>query len=433
MKIGSYTPQQSSSVLYAMIGDDCSLHHDLEELTPKQQADHAENQMLTCALQVALVGLGKSIDRVAMAKQFEEKPWLDLLSHYVAMFQKLALTPVTSSNMSFHPMDRFYEHLSEDIPPVDLLNLYMVSGSNMVLHKSTEALEISRNTNSKLHFAKNAPAAGIPVPVTKIYKKSQIADGDASQFFTKNSDGLMVKLLGLAGARNVHTAANVEECLSVIEEYKSDLDVLLQEIVDTKRFQEMTVDLTITPNEITINNVRKILFAGGKWVGNYIAQDLPLSDSHRRQLINVGVYARNQGHVAKEGTNCGIDYFIDGDDVIVTEINARWTGGLFPAEFLRKLDIREPAIAFFDLVPMDKIETLQIFQKKHLYSIQKQRPFHYIPMGFCPFKMDIDGVTSILIWQIVVGDFKSFVDACKNYFPDGGFPTADSISMEALE
>ena len=273
------------------------MHHDLEELTPKQQADHAENQMLTCALQVALVGLGKSINRVAMAKQFEEKPWLDLLSHYLAMFQKLALTPVPSSNLSFHPMDRFYEHLSEDIPSADLLNLYMVSGSNMVLHKSTEALEISRNTNSKLHFAKNAPAAGIPVPVTKIYKKSQIADGDASHFFTKNNDGLMVKLLGLAGARNVFTVANVEDCLSVIEEYKSDLDVLLQEIVDTTRFQEMTVDLTITPDEIIINNVRKILFAGGKWVGNYIAQDLPLSDSHRRQLINVGVYARNQGQV----------------------------------------------------------------------------------------------------------------------------------------
>ena len=60
MKVGSFIPEQSAPTLYAMAGDDCSLHHDLSSLTPKQQVDHQENQVLTCALQVALVGLGKT-------------------------------------------------------------------------------------------------------------------------------------------------------------------------------------------------------------------------------------------------------------------------------------------------------------------------------------------------------------------------------------
>jgi hypothetical protein len=284
-----------------------------------------------------------------------------------------------------------------------------------------------------VHFALNAPAAGIPVPTTKIYQKSEIEAGAASPFFESNEKGLMVKLLGLAGARNVFTAANAEECLSIIEEYETDVEVLLQEIIDTERFQEMTVDLTITPDDITINNVRKILFAGGKWVGNYISHDLIMSDSHRKQLINVGNYARNQGHVAEEGTNCGIDYFIAGDEVIVTEINARWTGGLFPAQFLRKLNIKEPAIAFFDTIPVDQIEIVQSFQREYLYGISSRNSFQCIPMGFCPFKMEIDGASKILIWQIVVGDFKSFVGACKDRFAQAGFPIADSIYKEALE
>ena len=63
MKVGSFIPEQSASTLYAMAGDDCSLHHDLSSLTPKQQVDHEENQVLTCALQVALVGLGKNNDQ----------------------------------------------------------------------------------------------------------------------------------------------------------------------------------------------------------------------------------------------------------------------------------------------------------------------------------------------------------------------------------
>ena len=433
MKVGSYSPQQASRVLYAMIGDDCSLHHDLDKLTPKQQADHAENQILTCALQVALIGLGKAFDYVALAEQFKEEVWADLLSHYVDMFSQMGLTPIHTKNISFHPLDRFYTDLAQKIPPVDLINLYMVSGSNMALHNNIEALEVSRNANSKVHFALNAPAAGIPVPTTKIYQKSEIEAGAASPFFESNEKGLMVKLLGLAGARNVFTAANAEECLSIIEEYETDVEVLLQEIIDTERFQEMTVDLTITPDNITINNVRKILFAGGKWVGNYISHDLIMSDSHRKQLINVGHYARNQGHVAEEGTNCGIDYFIAGDEVIVTEINARWTGGLFPAEFLRKLNIKEPAIAFFDTIPVDQIEIVQSFQREYLYGISSRNSFQCIPMGFCPFKMEIDGASKILIWQIVVGDFKSFVGACKDRFAQGGFPIADSIYREALE
>ena len=283
-----------------------------------------------------------------------------------------------------------------------------------------------------MHFSDHAPAAGIPVPVTKVFSKSDIQKGEAEDFFSKNQNGLMVKLLGLAGARNVFMAANVEECLQSITEYDANLQVLLQEVIDTNRFQEMTVDLTITPKDIRISNVRKILFAGGKWVGNYIASDLVLTDKHNEELMKVGEYARNHGHVSEEGVNCGVDYFIDGDEVIVTEINARWTGGLFPAEFLRKLNVKVPAIAFFDMVPIDQISTLKSFQSDHLYAADDLKSFGYIPMGFCPFNVDIDGKSNAFFWQIVTGDFQSFVDARKKILPDGSFPTSDSILAEAL-
>ena len=82
MKVGSFTPEQSASALYAMAGDDCSLHHDLASLTPKQRIDHQENQVLTCALQVALVGLGKSVDHVALGAPFTNGTWRNMLSHY---------------------------------------------------------------------------------------------------------------------------------------------------------------------------------------------------------------------------------------------------------------------------------------------------------------------------------------------------------------
>jgi hypothetical protein len=431
MRIGTFVPQQTQTVLYAMAGDDCSLHHDLSQLTPKQQHDHWENQVLTCALQVALNGLGKPQDHVAMATQFTDPLWSDLLAHYRTMFRSMGFASVDEDRLSFHDLDHFYESVAMAIPAVELVNLYMISGSNACLHQSDEAYLTSRNVNSKLHFALNAPKAGIPVPHTAIFTKASLHDGAADALFNAHPEGLMVKLLGLAGARNVFKARDLSECLGLIDQYEDDVEVLLQEILAAGRWQEMTVDLTVKPDSVEISNVRQILFAGGVWVGNYISANLPLPAAHQRTLIAVGEYARAQGHVSEEGVNCGVDYFIDGDDVMVTEINARWTGGLFPTEFLKRLGITESAVAFFDMVRVDALESIKAFQLDHLYP-QSDSEFAYISMGFTPFRIEVDGVERCFLWQVVVGDFAAFVKARNQSLAEDLFPTATMILEEAL-
>ena len=431
MKVGSFIPEQSSSTLYAMAGDDCSLHHDLSSLTPKQQVDHQENQVLTCALQVALVGLGKSTDHVALCTPFTEPAWRAMLGHYGEMFAGMGLDSVPDSQWQFHPLDGYYESVANSLPEVDLTNLYMISGSNEPLHQDPEALAVSRNVNSKLHFAEHAPQAGLPVPRTEVYAKRAIQEGEADRLFSELPNGVMVKLLGLAGSRNVFAVDSVDDCLDQIAEYDGDVQILLQEKLDISQWREMTVDLTITPQDVSISNVRQILFAGGKWVGNYISPKLEVPEAHKAVLMQVGAYARDHGHVAEEGINCGIDYFVSGDEVIVTEINARWTGGLFPAEFLRRLAITQPAVAFFDMVPVAQSEAVQTFQREYLFPAAGDA-FAYIPMGFTPFAMEIEGAERYFVWQIVVGDFAAFVEAKRQALPEDAFPTAELILQEAL-
>jgi hypothetical protein len=431
MKVGSFIPEQSASTLYAMAGDDCSLHHDLSSLTPKQQVDHQENQVLTCALQVALVGLGKHIDHVALGSPFSDPAWRELLGHYSEMFAAMGLDAVPDSQWQFHPLDGYYESVAASLPEVDLTNLYMISGSNQPLHQNPGALAVSRNVNSKLHFAEHAPLAGLPVPRTEVYSKRAIRERGADRLFSDLPNGVMVKLLGLAGSRNVFAVNSVEDCLDQIVEYDDDAQILLQEKLDIGKWREMTVDLTITPQEITISNVRQILFAGGKWVGNYISPELEVPEAHKTVLMQVGAYARDHGHVAEEGINCGIDYFVSGDEVIVTEINARWTGGLFPAEFLRRLAITQPAVAFFDMVPVAQVDAVRTFQREHLFPVTGDA-FAYVPMGFTPFAMEIDGAERYFVWQIVVGDFAAFVEAKRKALTEDAFPTADLILQEAL-
>jgi hypothetical protein len=407
------------------------LHHDLSSLTPKQQVDHQENQVLTCALQVALVGLGKHIDHVALGSPFSDPAWRELLGHYSEMFAAMGLDAVPDSQWQFHPLDGYYESVAASLPEVDLTNLYMISGSNQPLHQNPGALAVSRNVNSKLHFAEHAPPTGLPVPRTEVYSKRAIRERGADRLFSDLPNGVMVKLLGLAGSRNVFAVNSVEDCLDQIVEYDDDAQILLQEKLDIGKWREMTVDLTITPQEITISNVRQILFAGGKWVGNYISPELEVPEAHKTVLMQVGAYARDHGHVAEEGINCGIDYFVSGDEVIVTEINARWTGGLFPAEFLRRLAITQPAVAFFDMVPVAQVDAVRTFQREHLFPATGDA-FAYVPMGFTPFAMEIDGAERYFVWQIVVGDFAAFVEAKRKALTEDAFPTADLILQEAL-
>ena len=432
MQVGSFVPEQTDSALYAMAGDDCSLHHDFGSLTPKQQVDHYENQVLTCALQIALTGLGKKVDHVALAGAFQEAPWHAHLCHYSQMFQQMGLESVPASHWQYHPLDGFYESVSQTLPAVELLNLYMWSGSNFPLHQDQSALDMSRNVNSKLHFAQHAPVAGLPVPQTQVYAKSAIAAGEADHFFAANAAGLMMKLLGLAGSRNVFKVDSTAQCLERIEEYDEEVLVLLQRVLDAGKWQEMTVDLTITPERVEISNVRQLLFAGGKWVGNYLSPELAIMDSHREMLHRVGEYARHHGYVSERGVNCGIDYFISGDEIMITEINARWTGGLFPAQYLQRLGVDQPAVAFFDMVDCQDREALEVFQSQHLYA-HGAADFSYIPMGFTPFEMEIEGSARYFVWQIVVGNFASFVEAKARSLGKSAFPTADLILKEALK
>ena len=306
----------------------------------------------------------------------------------------------------------------------------MTSGTNGVLHNDPEAYRVSQNVNSKMHFARNAPGFGIPVPKTLVSSKGELGSPEIRAFLEKHGNKVMMKILGLAGARNVTTIGSVEEAKAYVAEYEDSMELILQERLDLSRFTEMTVDLRVTDKEISIANVRKIMFADGVWVGNLIGPDVILTDAHKRQLLNVGEYARAQGFVRPEGINCGIDYFIAGDEVMVTEINCRWTGGLFPTEMIRKVGAQnESCVAFVDLVREDKFAAWLEFIDRHLWNETKGQ-FAMIPLGFSPIPQVIDGVDHYLTWQVVPGDFEAFKQVRRDELGDGALMRAESISLE---
>lgn len=428
-RAGSYFPGQSASTLFAMAGDDCSLHFDLNKLTRKQLADHVSNIELTAMLQVALLYVGKAADHVALFDEFQQPPWRQTLDFYRHAFSEMGVPPVPESNCHYYPREGFYEAVAADTVATDLVTLYMVSGSNAVLHRSDAALSVSRLVNSKMQLAQDAVRWGIPVPDTLVCRKGDLGNAEVSRFFDAHDNQVMVKLKGLAGARNVTGVTSLADCLDYVAEYAEDMEIVLQRRLHADEFTEMTVDLIVRDDSIEIANVRRILFADGLWVGNQIGGGVTVNPAHEHALLRVGEYVRDLGYSSPEGFNCGIDYFVSADELLVTEINARWTGGLFPAELIKRLDVNaQGAVAFFDMVSRDGFERYLDFTEQHLHPRRDER-FASVPIGFSPFPMPVEGREMHPVWQMVVGDIEAFKASKRGALAPGDLPTADKISL----
>lgn len=419
-----------------MAGDDCSLHFDLEQLTPKQAEDHLSNQVLTAMLQVALLYIAKAEDEVCLYDTFLSSPWSAALHDYHELFTAMGLMSVPLQQVQYHPVKGFYDSVAATASTCDVETLYMVSGSNLPLHGDPKALQISRNLNSKIHFAQHAPAFGVPVPDTLVCTKADLSTSQVNHFFAKHPAPLMLKTLGLAGARNVTTVSNMQEANEYVAEYAADMEVILQQRLNTSDYTEMTVDLFVSDRDIRVTNVRQILFADGLWVGNLMGNAVSVSSEHEQTLLNVGEYVRQHGFQHPLGLNLGIDYFVRNPnadsrlpELIVTEINARWTGGLFPAELVRRLDVEDQAVvAFIDMCPPQEFENYRRFLRQHLYQNNADQSFAVAPMGFAPFPTDIDGTDYLFVWQVVIGDFEAFKQAKRAELGDSVLISAPNIS-----
>lgn len=430
MKVASYAPGQPGSVQFAISADDCLLHFEAEQLTAKQRADDKANKDLIAMLQCASQFIAKPGDRVALYEGFDAPPWRATLARYQGFFAELGLNPVSMDACRFHPRENFYAPLASAPPPTDLVTVYLVSGSNRILHQGTPALAISQDVNSKMTLARDAERHGIPVPASLVLRHDELEGDAARQFLIAAGGPVMLKVMGLAGARNVTTVASIDEARLYLADYEAELEVLLQQRLDPALYTEMTADLRVADDSIEISNVRQILFQQGLWVGNYISDRIPLSDKQCAALIRVGEYVRSKGFSAAEGINCGIDFFVRGDDIMIIEINARWTGGLKPAEMVKRLNIgHNDTVVAFDSIATAHLGDYLQFCDEHLYR-GKGEAFAGIPMGFSPYTfVDETGSERMYVWQMVTGELQAFRAARSSALDAGDLAVTAAISL----
>ena len=124
-----------------------------------------------------------------------------------------------------------------------------------------------------------------------------------------------------------------------------------------------------------------------------------------------------------------MDFFIGKNgEISVTEINARWTGGLFPAEILAQINNKRDAIPFFDVVPIEKKEPYMDFLDKYLVG-EYDGDFSMLPIGFGCFPVPINGCDHFYTWQAVIGDLNAFKQIKNDELGVDVMPTANIIEI----
>lgn len=430
MKVGSFFPDRPLPTLYAMAADDLPLHFNMDELTEKQKADHYEQNQLLAMLQSALLSISKPADYVALFDAFSRAPWDGFLRNQHAMAAKAGAEMVPLDHLLYAPVETYYETIATMLPDVDLLTLLMMSRSNLVLHKDDRAIERMLKLNSKFHFAENAPLFGIPTPETIIAQQPLKGNNRVEDFFAKHENRIILKMTGQPGARSVKAVGDTTEADEYLKDYRPTDPVLVQQRLQLENYEEWTADLLITEDSVTLDNVRRILVTDGLWIGNFIYADPPISDSQKAELLKIGAYARKFGFGTKTGDCLGIDYFIGKDgEVLITEINPRWTAGLFPTQVLRRVNkARRDAVPYFELVRLDDYEKFQAFCARNLPN-NTDGPFAVMPLGFSPYEREIGGVKRVFTWMVVIGDFPAFRKAAKEVLGESGLPNGDLVPL----
>lgn len=438
MKPRAYFPTQSQPVWFAVSADDLLLHFTVDQLNAKQRVDDKENKDLIAMLQVGTLFLGKPGDRTSLYEAFSAEPWRSYLERYHQNFRAMGLTPIALSDVHFFPREDFYRGV-RDLRPDELVTVYLVSGSNQRLHDSEAILDVSRRVNSKMYLASHAAQWSIPVPETYVTTKQALSrPGErraAEDFLRVYGPQVMLKVMGLAGARNVTVVNSLEQAIAWVADLRDEEPVLLQRKLAFDDWAEMTVDLFVSDNDIHIDNIRKILFANGLWVGNYIRASQKLGPAQQAALLRVGEFVRSEGYTAPEGLNCGLDFFVPkngADTVIVTEINARFTGGLMPAEVVRRLKLGErDTVVCFATVGRDRFDDYLAFNERYLYG-NRSASFATLPLGFSPFTTVIEGREVIFVWQMIWGDFDAAVAAKNHELGTAELAVLDLINLESV-
>lgn len=411
MIIKPFFPSNNFVGIFAISSDEPHLFYSPGTLTEKHAKEENLSLDISGVFQVASMLCASGESQVALYSKYKESPWNKVLKQYLKIFSKLGYLFSNKNNIVYFDRKCFYQSLGAHASKTKIENIAvsMLSYSNKELHSCDDDLIITQKAASKIELANNAEHYKIPIPETIACKKHDLDKEFVRNFFAKNQGRVVIKIMGLGSSNNVKNVSSVNDCLNFLKHFDGSLELILQERLDLNLYKEMAVDIVSNDKGYEIKNLREILHKDGMYAGNLYSASFELKDNYRQALDSVVSYVYSLGNLFANNCTFGVDFYVKQDEVLIGEINARWTGGLLIGMIIDNFNIRQDVYSYFSLVSIENISNYLDFNKEYLYSGEIDKEFSLIPMGFSPYVQLDNGAAKIFVWQAVIGDIDNFI------------------------
>ncbi|MBX9693182.1 MAG: hypothetical protein K2Z81_12410, partial [Cyanobacteria bacterium] len=338
--IGPYYPGTTApSLLYCMIGDEPLMFQRLEELSPHQQAHHASMRFNILPFAMCFLAISRSEDELFLDKSFLEME--EFFDWHRGIYSRLNLE--TTSKLNFLEPDSIYPQAlatcTENQKVASVCFSYEIDKFTSI----EPLLAISKAVNSKIDLIERSIIADFKTPKSIILSREQLTESNIQKHFDFPNQGLLIKSDGLGGGFNVCRIETIDDCKEFIENYPPETPFVVQSEIDPCHHGEFIADYLVTSASVKLLNIRLKLTTGDKWFGNVYSPSF-VSGDELTDLERCVEDVRARGYHSTEGYICGIDFFrpIDKSQTqLITDINARWTGGLPVAILIEKLGLQD--------------------------------------------------------------------------------------------
>ncbi len=412
-----------------MIGDEPLMFQRWEELSTYQQEHHASMRFNILPFAMCFIAVSRSDDEVFLDELFLEKE--ELFNWHLHIYSSLNMQ--TSNRLRFMEPDEIYEKAIDSRKKHQKISSACFSYDVNDCVDIENQLAISKMVNSKIDLVESARKAQFQIPRSVIFSREQLSEKGIQESFDFPNEGLVIKSDGLGGGFNVCRIETFDDCREFIERYPAGTMFVLQSEIDPCHHGEFIADYLVKPESVELLNLRLKLTTEDKWFGNVYSpkfaawQDLP--DLER--CIND---VRARGYCSEDGYICGVDFFSPNNDPntqLITDINARWTGGLPVALLIKKLGLEHRTVySHLDEILEGDLPRYRKLIEAHLLSEQRvdespSKQFELFPVSFSP---QIEN-GKFYVWLIVTGNYTAFVETKQQYLSQDSLPFAETVAM----
>lgn len=397
LNISPTIPSKVKRNIYCMMGDEALMFCSECTLSKVQYYQHSIINKIIPYYTMALIPVSNSHDILIIDEYY--KKYMSIFNKYIDIYRKYNLS--FSKNIVFTKQHNIYQKASEISTIHDnLISICFSYALNEYININNK-LKITALVNSKINLCNIALEAKLSIPFSVVVQKKDLVK------IRTLENPFILKTDGMGGGFNVTLINSLQKLQNIIKPFTSQDYFVMQQVLDKTQYQEGIADFCIQKESIVLLNIRTKLVCDGKWFGNIFTSNNKILNLKQFTQLKKCINAlRDIGYKSRSGLIVGIDFFFDSTEVYITDINARWTGGLPIALLRQKLNCEHNnGIAYVDKINKNNIQDYLEYCNT---NFSQARVF---PVSFGPS----ENRNKFYVWTFIIGNYKQYLNTLPDF------------------